>query len=164
MKSVEHTKTFEIAAPVEVLFPLFSPAGEKLWVPGWDYQDVMDTPDLAEDYVFLTEAHDHGTTEAIWIVKEYDPAHWRVAFYKIEPGDKVGVVRVHCRVLAADLTEVEVSYKYMALSANGEAFVAGFSAAAFEEFMGEWQALLTKYFESGADKSLRVKPASDHNG
>ena len=36
MNSIEHTAGFDIARPVEDLFPLFSPEGEKLWVPGWD--------------------------------------------------------------------------------------------------------------------------------
>lgn len=148
MRSVEHTKSFEMSVPVEDLFPLFSPAGEKLWVPGWDYTDVMGTPDLAEDYVFLTESHDHGTAEAIWVVKKYDPTNWRVEFYKIEPGDKVGVVKILCRTLGEGQTEVQVGYKYIALSAVGEAFISDFTAAAYEAFIGEWQILLSRHFDS----------------
>ena len=147
MKSVKHSKTFELAVPIKVLFPLFSPEGEKLWVPGWDFRNIMGTAELAEDYVFLTEAHDHGTTEAIWVVKKYDPAACLVEFYKVEPKDKVGVVRVQCRAMAADRTEVEVGYKYIALSANGEAFVSSFTAVAYEAFIREWQTLLSRHLE-----------------
>lgn len=95
MRSVEHTKSFELSVPVEELFPMFSPAGEKLWVPGWDYTNVMGTPELAEDYVFLTESDDHGTAEVIGVVK---------------------------------------------------AFISGFTAAAYEAFIGEWQILLSRHF------------------
>ncbi len=146
MKSVDHTVTFEMAVPVEELFPLFSPEGEKLWVPGWDYRNVMGSTELAEDYVFLTESHDHGTAEAIWVVKEYDPAGWLVEFYKVEPNDKVGVVRVNCNALGATRTEVTVRYKYIALSSSGETFISSFSAAVYAEFIGEWQTLLSKHF------------------
>jgi hypothetical protein len=135
--------------PIEELFPLFSPEGEKLWVPGWDYTDVMGTPDLAEDYVFLTESHDHATSEAIWVVKRYDPANWRVEFYKIEPGNKAGVVKVSCKALGEVQTEVQVGYKYIALSADGEAFISGFTEAAYQEFIAEWQVLLSRHFGSG---------------
>jgi hypothetical protein len=148
MKSVEHSKTFEIAAPVGDLFPLFSPEGEKLWVPGWDYKNVMGTLDLAEDYVFLTDSHDHRTAEAIWVVKRYEPADGLVEFYKIEPGDKMGVVKVKCEALAECLTEVQVVYKYIALSSKGAAFIASFTAAAYADFIGEWQTLLSKHVES----------------
>ena len=90
MKSIEHTRAFEMALPVSELFPLFSPEGEKEWVPGWDYQNVMGTTELSEDYVFLTKSHDHGATDAIWLVKKYEREAHLVEFYRIEPSDKVG--------------------------------------------------------------------------
>ncbi len=150
MKSVEHTKTFEMAQPAATLFPLFSPEGEKNWVPGWDYQNLMGTTDLAEDYVFLTQSHDHGTTDAIWLVKRYDRKAHLVEFYKIEPGDKVGVIKVKCTEITTEKSEVEVSYKYLALSATGESFISGFTSAVFDEFIGKWQTLLSNYFASRA--------------
>ena len=150
MKSIEHTKTFEMALPVSTLFPLFSPEGEKHWVPGWDYQNVMGTTELSEDDVFLTTSHDHGATDAIWLVKRYDREAHLVEFYKVEPNEKVGVVKVRCTALSADRSTVEVSYKYLALSATGEDFVSGFTSAVFEEFIGEWQRLLSNYFASRA--------------
>ena len=67
MKSISHTKSFSLDFPISKLFPLFSPEGEKHWVPGWDYENVMGKTELCEDYVFLTKTHDHGETDAIWI-------------------------------------------------------------------------------------------------
>ena len=148
MKSVSHTKAFEIAISIKDLFPLFSPEGEKYWVPGWDYENVMGTTELSEDYVFLTKAHDHRTKDAIWIVKKYDPKSHFVQFYKIEPGDKIGVVTVKCSEQEAERTSVEVTYKYIALSATGEGFVSEFSESVYEKFIGEWQTLLSNYFRS----------------
>ena len=123
MKSVSHTGCFEMAACADDLFPLFHPEAEKGWAPGWDYENVMGTTELSEDYVFLTKSHDHGTADAIWIVKKYDPESHFVQFYKIEPSDKIGVVTVKCTELEAERTQVEVTYKYVAFSATGELFV-----------------------------------------
>ncbi len=148
MKSVSRNKAFEIAISIKDLFPLFSPEGEKYWVPGWDYENVMGTTELSEDYVFLTKAHDHRTKDAIWIVKKYDPRSHFVQFYKIEPGDKIGVVTVKCSEQEAERTSVEVTYKYIALSATGEGFVSEFSESVYEKFIGEWQTLLSNYFRS----------------
>jgi len=150
MKTITHTRNFEMPQPIARLFPLFSPEGEKHWVPGWDYHTPMDTTELCEDYVFFTRTHDHGATEAIWIVKEHDPAAYRVSFYKIEPGEKIGVITVQCSELAPVRTAVQVSYKYLALSATGEEFLASFSEDAYAAFIAEWQRLLTDYFASGA--------------
>ena len=69
-------------------------------------------------------------------------------FYKIEPGDKIGVVTVHCVAQGAEETRVTVTYKYLALSASGERFVAEFSESAYAEFIAEWQTLLERYFAS----------------
>ncbi len=108
----------------------------------------MGTPELTEDYVFLTKTHDHRSTDAIWIVKKYDPKLHFVQFYKIEPEDKVGVVTVKCTELEAERTKIQVAYKYIALSAIGEKFILEFNESAYEEFIGEWQILLSNYFTS----------------
>ena len=149
MKSISYTKSFEMRIPIAKLFPLFSPEGEKKWVPGWDYENVMRTTELFEDYVFLTNTHDHGTTGAIWIVKKYDPESHLVQYYKIEPEDKIGVVTVKCMEIEGDKTQVQVTYKYIALSTKGEMFVSEFSESVYEKFIGEWQTFLSDYFISG---------------
>lgn len=146
MKTISHTKSFELPVPVTELFPLFSPEGEKSWVPGWDYENVMGTTKLSEDYVFLTKSHDHATSEALWIVKKYDPVTHFVQFYKIELQEKVGVVTVKCSEQGPDKTEVQATYKYMALSESEENFIAAFNENAYEKFIDEWQQLLSKYF------------------
>lgn len=148
MKSISHTKTFELMSPIYKIFPLFTPEGEKLWAPGWDYENLMGTMELAEDYVFLTKTHDHRTKDAIWIVKDYDPRSHFVQYYKIEPEDKVGVVAVKCSELGADTTMVQVTYKYIALSQTGEDFISGFDESAFSEFIDHWELLLTDYLGS----------------
>ena len=96
----------------------------------------------------MTKTPDHLTTDAIWIVNKYDPESHFVQFYKIEPEDKIGVVTVVCAELEAERTKVQVTYKYIALSATGEMFVSEFSERAYEEFIGEWQTLLSNYFKS----------------
>lgn len=147
MKTITHTEFFEIPAPVAELFPLFSPEGEKLWVPGWNYQNVMGSIELFEDYVFLTETHDHRAQKAIWLVKRYEPNVHFVQYYRVEPEEKVGVVTVVCTELEASRTKVQVTYKYMALSPSGEQFISGFSEAFYREFIKEWETLLLKHFE-----------------
>jgi hypothetical protein len=73
MNKVKHIAAFEINQPTKKVFPLFSPEKEKLWAPGWDYENISGTEELHEDYVFITKTHDHASTEAIWLVKKYEP-------------------------------------------------------------------------------------------
>ena len=148
MSSVKHSEKFRIDQPIETLFPLFSAEGEKLWVPGWDYENIMDSIDIHEDYIFLTKNHDHASTDAIWLVKRYDPESFLVQFYKVEPEDKVGVITVQCIQIDKRLTEVEVTYEYTGLSEKGDEFVDGFTSTQYKEFIGEWNSLLVSYFQS----------------
>ncbi len=147
MGSIKHTASFEIREPAKRLFPLFSAEGEKRWVPGWDYQNLMGGIELHEDYVFTTKCHDHAASEAIWIVKRYVPERHLVQFYKVEPGDKLGVIEVRCTELDQSLTRVDVSYEYIGLSPAGDEFIAQFSSTQYKAFIAEWKRLLLRYLD-----------------
>jgi hypothetical protein len=145
-KSVSYTVEFLMNQTAGVLFPLFSPEGEKLWIPGWDYENVMGKTGLHENYVFLTKSHDHGVSEAIWIVSKYLPEEYTVQYYKIEPGEKIGVVTVRCDQADHTSTRVEVTYKYIGLSESGNQFIEQFTKKDYDDFIGEWKVLLESYF------------------
>jgi hypothetical protein len=148
MSSIKHTAGFDISQPVERVFSLFSPEGEKLWAPNWDYENILGTTELSEDYVFLTGSHDDASTHAIWLVKRYVPREWFIQFYRVEPEDKVGVVTVRCSRISDQRTHVEVTYHYIPLSERGCKFIDGFTAETYKKFIDEWRRLLLQYFES----------------
>jgi len=138
--------SFEMDKPAGLLFPLFSAEGEKLWVPDWDYIEVLEGKELHEDYVFMTKNHDFATTNAIWLVKRYEPSNYFVQFYKVEPEDKIAIVSVTCQASGPQKTQVVVVYDYIALSDKGCDFIDDHSEADYEDFIGQWKMLLEKYF------------------
>lgn len=148
MSSVKYSKKFDINQPIEILFPLFSAEGEKRWVPGWDYENIMGSNDLHEDYIFITQNHDHATANAVWIVKRFDPAAHFVQFYKVEPDDKVGIISVKCLPTDHSKTQVEVTYHYIAISDKGNEFIKNFTSDEYAKFIDEWEKLLLIYFDS----------------
>ncbi|HEC18335.1 MAG TPA: hypothetical protein ENI97_03240 [Gammaproteobacteria bacterium] len=148
MNKTKHTASFEIAQPVNDLFPLFSPEGEKLWVPGWDYENIMGGTDIHENYVFLTRNHDHASAEAVWIVKKYDPKEHCIQLYKIEPEYKVGIIEVTCIQLSSAHTKIQVSYEYIGLSDKGNQFIEGFTSSAYKSFIEDWKDSLITYFRT----------------
>jgi hypothetical protein len=147
MSTIKYTASFEIHQPVKDLFPLFSAEGEKLWVPGWDYETIMGATDLHENYVFVTKRHDHAASDAIWVVKRHEPENYLVQFYKIEPGEKVGVIEVKCFEQKEFQTKVQVTYEYIGLSTTGDEFISSFSASEYQAFISEWKTLLEKHFD-----------------
>jgi hypothetical protein len=148
MKKVKHSSDFQISQPIEKIFPLLSAEGEKKWVPGWDYENIMGYTDLHEDYVFLTKAHDHASTDAVWIVKQYKPQSYYVQFYKIELKEKLGIITIQCTKLNESLTKVKVTYEYIGLSKSGDQFIESFSSVKYKDFIDEWRSLLENYFKS----------------
>lgn len=148
MSTIKHTASFEIGQPVRELFPLFSAEGEKLWVPGWNYENIMGSTDLHENYVFVTKGHYHAASDAIWMIKRYQPEDFLVQFYKVEPGEKNGVIEVKCFESSASRTKVRVTYEYIGLSPSGNEFVSNFSSSEYDAFIAEWESLLVKYFQS----------------
>lgn len=152
MISIKHTQDFRLAQPVEIVFPLFSAEGEKLWVPDWEYENIMGSAELHEDYIFLTKHHDHAAADAIWLVKRYEPDTYLVQFYKVEPKDKVGIITVQCTKEAACLTHVAVTYEYIGLSEQGDQFITAFTATEYAAFIDEWNKLLVSYFETLCSK------------
>jgi hypothetical protein len=157
-KSVSHTAAFEINQAVQAVFPLFTPEGEKLWAPGWEYDNLIGTNPLDEDYLFLTRSHDHAATEAIWIVKKYAPEMYRVQYYKIEPGEKVGIIEAACAPLSSASTEVQVTYRYVGLSETGNRFVERFAKKDYEAFIEEWKRLIESFFA----RTLQPSAPSGH--
>ncbi len=127
MSSIKHEEEFQVAQPIDSLFPLFSAEGEKYWVPVWDYKNIMGTTELHEDYIFVTNSHDHASSDAIWLVKRHEPDSHYVEFYKVEPEEKVGIISVKCSSISQTKTNVSVSYEYVALSEKGNQFIAGFT-------------------------------------
>ena len=104
----------------------------------------MGTTALSEEYVFLTKSHDHAANGAIWIVKRFEPDNQLIELYKVEPGVKVGTVRVTCSESRPSKAKVEVTYCYQALSASGETFVAALDAAAGANVADEIDSRLTE--------------------
>ena len=144
---VSHTDEFLIEKDISSVFPLFSPEGEKLWAPGWDYTNIMGSEDLQPDYVFLTDSHDHRSTTAIWIVSNYDPVDHFVSYYKVESDEKVGNIMVQCAEQYPNHTIVKVTYKYIGLSDSGNKFIAGFTEKTYKAFIDEWHTLIEAHFK-----------------
>lgn len=144
MSSSEYKTSFIIHQPAEELFPLFSAEGEKLWIPDFDYVNIMGSTEMHEDYIFLTSHQ----PQDIWLVKRYEPSSYLIQFYMVEPYDLVAIITVQCKPNTAAITEVEVSYEFIGLSEAGDNYIKGRTAEGFEAYMEKWRVWLVGYFEA----------------
>ena len=149
-KRVGHSHTIELNDNPERIFPLFTPEGEKRWAAGWDFELVYPLSNEAEEnLIFTTASHDHAQSRAIWIISRYEPTEFFVEYQRIEPGEKIGRIRVKCQAGEHERTLVSVQYVYTALSETGNKFIDGFSAHEYIRFVGHWEKAINYYLETG---------------
>lgn len=142
-RSIHFEGSLLVEAPVGTAFPLFSPLGEKNWVPEWNPELIHPMGAIWErGQIFLTK-EERG--EAVWVVTALDREHHRAEYYRLEPDRYTARVRVRCRE-EGERTRVEVAYTFVGLSETGNEDIAAMSQAAFEEKMLRWQGWIAEHF------------------
>ena len=114
--------TIHVPRPPDEATALFTPEGERTWVPGWD-------PHHHSPTVFATG---HGGTDTLWVITDH--ARRRVRYARVTPGVHAGTVEVRCHPDGGN-TQAEVTYNLTALAPNAlDHFAAGFDA-----MLEEWE-------------------------
>lgn len=129
--------------PAEALH-LFTPEGERAWVPGWDPEPVH-APDGSlsrEGAVFRTT---HGGEETVWLVQRVDPSQGAADYVRITLGSRLGTVHVRCTDDGEGGSIVEVGYRLTALSATGEEALEKMTREAFEADIRGWRAAIEEF-------------------
>jgi hypothetical protein len=115
---------------------LFTPEGERDWVPGWDAAyPAGDPAQLAPGLVFETDHHGARTT---WVVTRCAPRE--MAYSRVVQGENAGTVTVRCEP-EGEGTVAHVAYRLTALGPEAAERLAHFEAA-YPRFMAEWEELI----------------------
>lgn len=134
---VSHCGTLTVMAPAADALELFTPEGERRWVPGWSPEYLFRDGGGDEiDTVFRTE---HDGEETLWIVLEHDLDEHDAAYARLTPGSRVGTVTVDVEPIDETSCWVEVCYELTAVSAAGNDVLRRFDARAFRAMLDEWE-------------------------
>jgi hypothetical protein len=144
--SVELTGGFLVPERVPVVFELFSPNGERKWVPGWN-PELLHPPkaEWERGLIFRTREE---LGDAVWVVTVLDRGSHEVEYYRVEASRYVARVRVRCRAQGSTQTDVSVVYTFVSLSDAGNREIAEMSHAAYEQKMKRWQGWICGYLSS----------------
>jgi hypothetical protein len=149
-KRVSHAQTITLNNMPERIFPLFTPEEEKKWAAGWDFELIFSSSDeVEENLIFTTAAHDHGQSGAIWIISRYEPTDYFIEYQRIEPGVKIGRIRIKCQAGDQEQTLATIEYIYTALSEHGNEFIDRFTANEYVTFIGHWEKAINYYLATG---------------
>jgi hypothetical protein len=129
--------TVDVPLPPSGALALFTPAGEREWVPGWD-PTFPAAEATSPGTVFLTHEH------TVWVIVDATPDSMRYA--RITPGLHAGTVEVRCEPNGST-TRAHVTYDLTALGDDDtlDRFAAGFPA-----MLAEWERLIAAALEARA--------------
>lgn len=132
---------FTLEIPVDEAFPLFSPLGEKIWVPDWDPELLFPPGETwCPGLVFRTQEE---SGPALWVVHSLSMDARRVVYYRLEPELYAARIEVHCRALSENACEVSTTYGYVGLSDAGNAAIRSMTRDAYDEKMARWKKWLS---------------------
>lgn len=141
--SVEFNGRFVVAGPIEEVFDLFSPLGERFWVPDWNPELLYPSGVAwARGQIFRTQGE---SGEAVWVVTALTRESHEVEYHRVEPCRYVARVRVKCRAPAHHVTEVSTSYTFIGLTAEGNDAIAAMTDASYAEKMQRWERWISQH-------------------
>lgn len=137
---LSNSREFRLDASCARVFPMFTAEGERAWAPGWTPEMLSGGAERGS--AFRTLGHQDGR-ETVWIVIDYRPDQYRVAYARIVRDSNIGLVDVSCRDVP-DGARVSVRYTLTGLNKEGDDFVRGFLADAhYARFIEEWRVSLS---------------------
>lgn len=133
--------TIHLHAPPDRVFPLFTPEGERLWVPGWNPRHLWPADGATQvGMTFLTE---HEGRETTWMVAEFDPGR-RAVYTRVTAALSAVRVEVRCEQ-DGDGTTATIRYDYVGLTPAGNASIEQMTETRYGEFIGEWEGAINAY-------------------
>ena len=136
---------FSVALPADRAIELFTPEGERDWVPGWDPVYPDGSPSETPGTIFTTAANGVETT---WAIIEVDRVSCRAAYARITPGRHAGTVQVRCEQTAPAACRVHVEYDMTLLEGADTTELRPYEPSAFDAVMQEWQSLVERHLGS----------------
>src|SRR5258705_428845 len=88
-------------------------------------------------------------SETTWLVTEYDPARFKVAFAWVKPGQVAAQIAISLRKNPEGNTTALIRYTYTGLSAAGNQEVARYDKEWFKHKMRGWEAAINHYLRTG---------------
>lgn len=146
---VARSKTFtgelSVPAPVDLVFPLFSPLGERAWVPGWNPQ-VLDPPNAEWEEEMIFQTRDENG-EAVWLLTHLVPDGHRATYHRVQAGLHVVRIEVRCTAVDERRTAVRSVYRYVGLTEQGNEEIAAMTQEAYDAKMQRWAAWIGEYLK-----------------
>lgn len=137
-------RTIHVAAPIAHCQRFFTPAGEELWVDGWQPRYVVPPDGRTEAGMVFTTGAPGSDEYTVWTLLDWDTQAHVARYSRVTPASRCGVVEVRCRADGAAATWVDVRYTLTALTPAGNAALAAFEGDTFAAMIDGWQQAISQ--------------------
>lgn len=151
--SIVASHAIHIDIPVRQCQMLFTPAGEELWVDGWQ-PSYMHPPNgsTTQGMVFTTGSGDETT---VWFLTEFSREPYRARYARVTPASRWGFVEVACKETSDNATQVLITYELQALNPKGEEVLKDFEPAPFVSMIEDWKRCIDEKIDTLRGASIR---------
>jgi hypothetical protein len=125
------TFSFAVDAPVEAVFELVTPEGERRWAPAWNPLYLNAT---AQEAGTVFETHDHGQ-HRVWLVDTFDTQRHRIRYIVFHAKNTLTTIDVAVDAKTEHSSSVSVTYRRVSLDPDRDAAVRSFEVKL--QHMGE---------------------------
>jgi hypothetical protein len=87
--------------------------------------------------------------ETTWIVTDYDPAAFRIAYLWIKPGLVIAELVIQLTRSGAEETRSHIRYRYTGLSPEGNRELESYDRKWFEGRLKNWETTINYYLRTG---------------
>jgi hypothetical protein len=126
---------FELDLPAHKAIALFTPEGERDWVPGWNPTYPTGNASETPGTVFISA---HGSVETIWLIHTIDIHECQVSYSRFTPGHHAGTVRVSCDDTPRGGAVVSVTYDMSLLPGSDPSGLDPYDDHQFEAMLADW--------------------------
>jgi len=136
---------FELPIPAAEALWLFTPEGERAWVPDWDPRYPAGNPSEAGGTVFVISAHGVETT---WVIIMVDRSKHSAAYARVTPEHHAGTLSVTCTDSRPGYSTVSVTYDLTALEGADSSVLDSYRPDAFATMLESWATGIASRLES----------------
>ena len=147
-KRVTRSYRQTINAVPGVMFPLLCPVRETEWLDGWKYEMIHSESGIAEEGCVFSTPGD-GEADTTWVISRHDKEKQLVEFVRFTPNSRTCVLKVAVTPKGKDKSNVEISYTYTGLTANGNAWIDTFTEDTFLEAVKFWEKSMNHFLGTG---------------
>jgi len=107
----------------------------------------------AEGCIFSTPGD--GEEDTVWVISRYDSKNHLIEFTRFTPGSRTCVLTVATTPMGETASNVDISYTYTGITADGNAWIDNFTEDTFLDAVKFWERSMNHFLETGEKYQTR---------